>query len=88
VNDDQGTERAEMEALLDRIEDIILKGELPRNLAGDLMSQSLEKFYDKLSSRLEAIQSTLRSRRRSPALLALVESKPIEQAFDEFKKGK
>jgi len=51
------------------------------------MSKSLQEFYDKLMKRLEAIQATLSSRMRSPALLSLVDLKWLEQAFDVFKSG-
>ncbi|WP_428541513.1 hypothetical protein [Rhodopila sp.] len=48
MGDDPASERVGIEVLLARIENIILQGELPSNLAGNLMSRSLEEFYDKL----------------------------------------
>lgn len=49
----------DIEQMLYRIEEIITKGELPNNLAGDLMSESLHEFHDKLSKRLGALQAKL-----------------------------
>ncbi|SIT81251.1 hypothetical protein SAMN05421665_1241 [Yoonia rosea] len=46
--------------ILDRIKEIIVNGELPDNLAGDLMSQSLTEFHEKLSKRLDALQEQLK----------------------------
>lgn len=55
-------ERAmDIEQMLDRIEEIIVNGELPNNLAGDLMSQSLQEFRDKLAKRLTTLQDKLQS---------------------------
>lgn len=51
----------DIEQMLDRIEEIIVNGELPNNLAGELMSQSLHEFHDKLSKRLADIQDKLKS---------------------------
>lgn len=42
----------DIKASINRIEDIISKGELPNNLAGDLMSQSHIERHDRLSKRL------------------------------------
>lgn len=46
--------------LLDSIEEIIVKGELPDNLSGDLISQSLTDFHAKLSKKLDALQKKLK----------------------------
>lgn len=50
----------DIEQMLDRIEEIIANGELPKGLAGALMSQSLEEFHQRLSNRLEALQTLLK----------------------------
>ena len=50
----------DIEQMLNRIEEIIDNGELPNNLAGDLMSKSLVEFHDKLSKRLAEIQGKLK----------------------------
>ena len=50
----------DIDQMLHRIEEIIVKGELPDNLAGDLMSQSLAEFHEKLSERLDALQKQLK----------------------------
>ena len=49
-----------IEQMLDRIEDVIVNGELPTNLAGDLMSRSLIEFHEKLSTRLARLQEQLK----------------------------
>ncbi len=49
-----------IEQMLDRIEDVIVNGELPTNLAGDLMSRSLIEFHEKLSTRLASLQEQLK----------------------------
>ena len=50
-------EAIDIEHALNRIEDVIVSGELPNNLSGDLMSQSLTEFYRKLSQRFAELQA-------------------------------
>jgi hypothetical protein len=52
-------EIGEIYSLLDRIEEILTNGRLPRNAAGDLMSGSLSDFHSKLSARLSDLQKKL-----------------------------
>jgi len=49
----------DIEQMLDCIEDIIVNEELPTNLAGDLMSQSIHEFHERLSARLAKLQARL-----------------------------
>lgn len=49
----------DIEQMLDRIEAIIVSGELPTNLAGNLMSQSLHGFHERLAARLAELQARL-----------------------------
>lgn len=50
----------DIEKTLDRIEEIIVKRELPQGLVGDLMSQSLDEFHRKLAERFAKLQSQLK----------------------------
>jgi hypothetical protein len=50
----------DIEQMLNRIEEIIVSEELPNNLAGDLMSQSLHEFHERLSVRIAELQDRLK----------------------------
>ena len=54
MNDEQ---KLAIEQALRTIEDIICEGRLPNGRAGELMSLSLEKYYDKLSNQLKFLQA-------------------------------
>jgi hypothetical protein len=51
----------DIEQMLARIEEIIIDGELPTNLAGDLMSQSITEFREKLSKKIAELQEVLKN---------------------------
>jgi hypothetical protein len=52
----------DIEQMLARIEEIIIDGELPtKNLAGDLMSQSITEFREKLSKKIAELQEVLKN---------------------------
>jgi hypothetical protein len=50
----------DIEHLLARIKEIIIDKELPTNLAGDLISQSIIEFHEKLSKKLAELQAVLK----------------------------
>jgi hypothetical protein len=50
----------DIEQMLARIKEIIIDEELPTNLAGDLMSQSITEFHEKLSKKLAELQAVLK----------------------------
>ena len=54
----------DIEQMLDRIEDIIVSGDLPKGLAGDLMSKSHMDRYERLQDRLAKLQDLLNNRTR------------------------
>jgi len=47
----------DIEKMLDRIENILVSRELPTNLAGCLIGQSLHEAHDRLSEKLKNILS-------------------------------
>ncbi|UMA67259.1 hypothetical protein LVO79_20990 (plasmid) [Roseivivax marinus] len=49
----------DIEQMLDKIEDIIVSGDLPKGLAGDLMSKSHMDRYERLQDRLAKLQDLL-----------------------------
>lgn len=46
----------DIEQMLTKIKDIIISGDIPKGLAGDLLSQSLLVRYDRLSAQLAQLQ--------------------------------
>ena len=52
----------DIEQMLDRIEDIIVSGDLPKGLAGDLMSKAHMERYERLQLRLAELQDRLNNR--------------------------
>lgn len=52
----------DIEQMLDKIEEIIVSGDLPKGLAGDLMSKSHMDRYERLQDRLAKLQDLLNIR--------------------------
>lgn len=52
----------DIEQMLDKIEEIIVSGDLPRGYAGKLMSKSHMDRYERLQVRLAELQDLLKSK--------------------------
>ena len=52
----------DIEQMLGKIEEIIVSGDLPKGLAGDLMSKSHMDRYERLQDRVAKLQDLLNNR--------------------------